>query len=231
VAQAALVAIVLLASGWLAARRHAPTTALAVVAAAGMAAVPIVVRYVPGRRFPSYLFMWAALVTLASLLVAGTELLARAPRLRAQRWLAGLLLLAVPALLLANGIREQRAWGSFQRDPRSVEIERLTQEIRAQVGADLPHNRRFLLRIAPHEDQFTAMGLILALDKAGLRFAVEPFGSPRVEGRFTPRGDEWAELLVGNLPATEGARRLGSPDGLSVVWQLPWRAGPTAPGH
>ena len=56
--------------------------ALGWVAAVGIAAVPLVVRYVPGRTFPSYLFMWASMVTLGALLVVGTELLARAPRLR-----------------------------------------------------------------------------------------------------------------------------------------------------
>ena len=39
-------------------------------------------------------------------------------------------------------------------------------------------------------------------------FSVEPFGSCRIEGRFTPRGNEWAELLVGNLEARPGAVRL-----------------------
>ena len=64
------------------------------------------------------------------------------------------------------------------------------------------------------------MGLILALDKARVPFSVEPFGSCRIEGRFTPRGNEWAELLVGNLEARPGAVRLDATDGLSVVWQM-----------
>ena len=63
----------------------------------------------------------------------------------------------------------------------------------------------------------------MALDKAGLPFAVEPFGSCRVEGHFTPRGDEWAEVLVGNLQPVGSAERVGVVGGLDVVWHLPWR--------
>jgi hypothetical protein len=221
--QALAVMLALLVCGWLAARRHAPTAALAVVAAVGIAAVPVVVRHMPGRAYPPYLFMWGSMVTLASLLVVATEWLARAERLRARRGLAAILLLALPAVLVADAWRIQPLV-TTPRDPRSILLESVTNETRAQASMDLPPGRRFLLRIAPYEDQFTAIGLILALDKAGLRFGVQPFGSCRVEGRFTPRGDEWAELLVGNLPAREGARRLGPPGGPSFVWQLPWRA-------
>jgi hypothetical protein len=210
--------LALLAGFLLAARRGAPSTALAAVAAAGVAAVFVAVRYVPGRAYPPYLFMWGAMVTLAILLVAVAELLARAPRLRARGGLAAAVLLALPVLLVADGLRTQPLVRN-PRDPRSILLERVTREVRALAAADLPPGRRFLLRVAPYEDQFTAIGLILALDKAGLRFGVEPFGSCRVEGRFTPRGDEWAELLLGSLPAGEGARRVGPEDGPSFVWQ------------
>jgi hypothetical protein len=224
--EAVLVAVSLLACGWLAARRRAPTVALGWVAAVGMAAVPLVVRYVPGRTFPSYLFMWGSMVTLAALLVVGTELLARAPGVRSRRGLAAASLLALPVILVADALRSQPAVNA-PRDPRSIAIESLTKQIKAQAAADVP-GRRFLLRVAPHEDPSTPLGLILALDKAGLRFGVEPFGSCRIEGRFTPRGDEWAELLVGDLPASEGARWLGSLDGPTVVWQVPWRRAPAS---
>jgi hypothetical protein len=224
---AALVSVALLVCGWQAARRRAPTAALSVVAGVATVAVPLVVRQMPGRSFPSYLFMWGAMVTFASLLVVGTEILARAPRVRSRSGLAVALLLGVPTVLLADALHGPTP--ATHRDPRSLAIEALTPEVRARVAADLPPGRRFLLRVAPHEDQGTAVGLILALDKAGLRFGVEPFGSCRIEGRFTPRGDEWGELLLGNLPARDGARRLGTPDGPSVVWQVAGRGEPATP--
>jgi hypothetical protein len=224
-----VVALALAAAGLLAARRRAPAAALAVIAAVAFAAAPAAVRYMPGRAFPPYLFMWGAMATLAALLVALGELVARVPALRPGRWLTVVLLAGVPPLLVA------RTWGTQSlvagpRDARSAMLEAVTGEVKARVAAELPAGRRFLLRIAPYEDQFTAIGLILALDKASLRFGVEPFGSCRVEGRFTPRGDEWAELLVGNLPAHEGAVRLGPADGPSFVWQAPWKqpGGPRA---
>jgi hypothetical protein len=217
-----VVALALAVAGWLAARRRAPAAALAVVAAVGIAAAPVVVRYMPGRAFPPYLFMWGAMATLAALLVVLTELLARAPSFAARTRLGAALLLALPPLLVAQAWRTQSLVAG-PRDARSALLERVTGEVKARAAADLPPGRRFLLRIAPYEDQFTAIGLILALDKAGLRFGVEPFGSCRVEGRFTPRGDEWAELLVGNLPVREDARRLGPVDGPSVVWQTRWK--------
>ena len=108
------------------------------------------------------------------------------------------------------------------RDATSVAVERLTREIQARVTADLPAGRRFLMRVAPNDDQPSVIGLILALDKAGLRFGVEPFGSCRVEGHFTPHGDEWAELLVGDLPARDGALNLGLLGGRVVAWQRLW---------
>jgi hypothetical protein len=224
-----LVSLALAVTGWLAARRRAPTAALAVVAAVGVAAAPLVVRYMPGRAFPPYLFMWGAMATLAALLVALSEILASVPALGSRRALATTVLVALAPLLLAQAWRTQRLVAG-PRDARSALLEAVTGEVKARAEADLPPGRRFLLRIAPYADQFTAIGLILALDKAGLRFGVEPFGSCRVEGRFTPRGDEWGELLVGNLPAREGARRLGPADGPSFVWQAPWRnqAGPAA---
>ncbi len=225
---AAFVSLALFASGWFAARRRAPMTALAVVAGVGLAAVPVAVRYLPGRAFPPYLFMWGAMVTFAALLTASTELAARAPRLRWGRGLGAALLLALPVVLVADGWRTQPHLAS-PRDPRSILIERVTADVRARAAADLPEHRRFLLRVAPYEDQFTSIGLVLALDKAGLPFAVEPFGSCRIEGRFTPRGDEWAELLVGRLPAGAGARRLGPAGGSGFVWHVPWRDGQRAP--
>jgi hypothetical protein len=161
------------------------------------------------------------MVTLMVLLVAGSELMARLPRLSAlASGRVGSLVLGLGALfLLVANLRAQADPSAFVRDPRSVDIERLTAEVRARATQDIP-GRRFLFRVAPHHSQATAIGLVLALDKAGLRFGVEPFGSCRYEGRFRPRGDEWAELLIGDLPARQGARRLGEGGTIDAAWQM-----------
>jgi hypothetical protein len=226
--RAALVAAALIVGGWLAARRRAATAALALVTALALIAVPIDVRYVPGRTLPSYQFEWASIVTLAALLVVGTEILARATRQHPSRYLAVGMLAALSGLLVANAMATA-ASTTRPRDATSAAIEDATRAIQARAAADLPPGRRFLVRVAAEKNQDVELGLILALDKAGLRFGVEPFGSCRLEGHFTPRGDEWAELLVGPLPSREGAVPIGTPGGIRVVWQRLWgRAGDVA---
>lgn len=222
--RAALVAAALLVGAWLAHRRRAATAALALQTAVALIAVAIAVRYVPGRFFPAYVFEWASMVTVAALLVAGTEILGHVTRQKPRRLLA-LGTLAIVSLSLVGRAVASAASMTIERDALSVAIENVTRAIQARAAADLPAGRRFLVRVDHREDRDTrnqaiVSGLILALDKAGLRFGVEPFGSCRLEGHFTPRGDEWAELLMGRLPAREGAVRIGAPGGVSVVWQL-----------
>ncbi len=206
----------------LAARRGAPTTALALVALVAAATLPVVALRSPGRELPWYLLQWGAMVTLVGLLGFGVELVEKRPRLArlvgSTKVLAGLVAV-LGSLLLASAIRNQAAVGRQARNPRALVVEKLTAAIKERAALDVGR-RRFLLRVAPHEDQALAVGLILALDKAKVPFSVEPFGSCRIEGRFTPRGNEWAELLVGNLEARPGAVRLDQRDGLSVVWQM-----------
>ncbi len=218
---AATLAAALAACFVLAARRGAATAALALAALLAGAGLPVVARQSPGRELPWYLLQWGAMVTLVALLAIGVEALERTRRLAQwTRGTAGQALLAVlSVLLLASAIRDQRAAGPPARNPRAIAVERLTRAIQERAALDVGR-RRFLLRVAPHEDQATAVGLILALDKARVPFSVEPFGSCRIEGRFTPRGNEWAELLVGNLEARPGAVRLDARDGVSVVWQM-----------
>jgi hypothetical protein len=221
VVRAATVAAALAAAYVLAVRRRAPTAALALVALLAAATLPVVALRSPGRELPWYLLQWGAMVTFTALLAAGCELLERAPRL--DRLASGpggvVVLVALPVLLLASAVRSQGGAGASTRNPRALAVERLTAAVKERAALDVGR-RRFLLRVAPHEDQALAVGLILALDKARIPFSVEPFGSCRIEGRFTPRGNEWAELLVGNLEARPGAVRLDASDGISVVWQM-----------
>jgi hypothetical protein len=217
----ALVAAAVIVGGWLAARRRAATAALALVTAMALIAVPIAVRYVPGRFLAAYLFEWASIVTVTALLVAGTELLGRATRQHPPRPLAVGTLAALSGLLVASTVATSASM-TRPRDATSAAIEDTTRAIQATVAADLPPGRRFLVRVAAQKNQDVEIGLILALDKAGLRFGVEPFGSCRLEGHFTPRGDEWAELLVGPLPSRPGAVPMGNPGGIRVVWQRLW---------
>jgi hypothetical protein len=216
---AALVAAALLVGGWSAARRRASMAALALVTAMALIAVPIAIRNVPGRRFlPAYVFEWASVVTLVALLVAGTELLVRVTRQHPPRFLAMGMLAVLSAWLVAVTIADSASM-TGPRAATSVAIEDVTRAIQARVVVDLPPRRRFLVRVAPHENQDIVIGLILALDKAGLHFGVEPFGSCRLEGHLTPRGDERAELLVGQLPSGARAVRIGALGDISVVWQ------------
>jgi hypothetical protein len=122
-------------------------------------------------------------------------------------------------LLVTSAARTQRAAGPRYRSPLSVAVERLTAAIQERAALDVGR-RRFIVRVAPHESQAMVVGLILALDKAKLPFSVEPFGSCRIEGRFTPRGNEWAEPPGCPPGARPGAVRLDASDGISVVWQM-----------
>lgn len=219
--RASLVAAALILGGRLAARRRAATTALALVTAMALIAVPIAVRYMPGRTLPAYTFEWASIVTLAALLVVGTELLERVTGEPPSRRLAAGTLAVLSGLLVANVVATSASM-TGSRETTSAAIEAATRAIQARAAADLPPGRRFLVRVAAEKNQDVELGLILALDKAGLRFGVEPFGSCRLEGHLTPRGDEWAELLVGPLPSREGAVPIGTLGGIRVVWQRPW---------
>jgi uncharacterized membrane protein YvlD (DUF360 family) len=226
--RAALPLIALVVAGVLARRRGSPIVAVVVVALLAMATLPVVALRSPGRELPWYLLQWGAMVTLVALLAFGIELVERIPWLgRQSRGVLGTAVLAaIPLLLVASALRSQSLAPTRPRNPRSVAVERMAAIVKERAALDIG-KRRFLVRVAPHEDQALAVGLILALDKRKISFSVEPFGSCRFEGRFTPRGNEWAELLVGNLEARPGAVRVDAGDGVSVVWQLKQVGGAT----
>jgi hypothetical protein len=83
----------------------------------------------------------------------------------------------------------------------------------SRVGAWRP-----LVEVRPHTDRDLALGVLLAMDKAGARFAVHPFGPFRLGGRWRPDGTEDARLVLGPenpaLTAEAGARLLGREAGL-----------------
>ena len=216
---AALLAVALAWAGRRAARRRAPATALALVTAAGMLAALAVARTAPGALSFGYVLYWVALVGVAAALVVGAEAASLWPRLAAA--LPGrpgrVLLVLACALLLAGNVRGWREAATPPRHPDSVRAEALAQAIRAQLAFET--RWPFLLRVGPGADPRVALGLILALDKAHLRFTVEPFGPYLLVGRFTPRGDEVGQLLLGDIPPTGRAKPVAVAESFPVVWQ------------
>jgi hypothetical protein len=205
-------------AGGLAARRRDPMAALALTSGLGVIAAVLVARLSPGRALPFYLVQWAAIVGIAAALVVAMEWLARAPRLRAaaRGWPGRVALGLVAVALLASGLRTVWTGGPRPRDPRAERVERLARAVQEKL-AERPRER-VLVRVGPREDQGTVVGLLLALDKTGTPLRVEPFGSVRFEGHFTPQGNETAELLLGDVEAGPQATRVAS-EGLGIVWQ------------
>ena len=92
---------------------------------------------------------------------------------------------------------------------------RLADAIDAGVATT---SRRPLLEVGPHTDRDLVLGVLLALDKTGTRFALRPFGPFRLGGHWTPDGTEDARIIVGHedegLAARPGVRLLGREAGL-----------------
>lgn len=214
-----LLSLALAWGGWHAARRRAPSAALALVTAAGMLAALAVARTAPGALRFGYVLHWVALVGVAAALVVSAEALSLRPRLAAGLQggpgRAGLLLAC--ALLLAGNVRQWREDAAQPRHPDSVRVEALAHAVRAQLAVE--SRWPFLLRVGPGADPGVALGLILALDKAHLRFTVEPFGPYLLVGRFTPRGDELGQLLLGDIPPAGRAKAVIVAESFPVVWQ------------
>ena len=114
-------------------------------------------------------------------------------------------------------MREWREGATQPRHADSVRAEALAHAVRTQLAVE--SRWPFLLRVGPGVDPGVALGLILALDKAHLRFSVEPFGPYLLVGRFTPRGDEIGQLLLGDIPPTGRAKPVAVPESFPVVWQ------------
>ena len=214
----ALLTLSLAWGGWRAARRQAPASALALVTAAGMLAAVAVGPHGPGALQFGYVLHWVALVGVAAALVACAEAVSLWPRVSAGlRGRPGRAVLALAcALLLAGNVREWRAEAArptprlgSSRGPAHAVLTQLTVESRWP----------FLVRVGPGADPRVALGLILALDKARLRFAVEPFGPYLLVGRFTPRGDEVGQLLLGDIAPAGARKAVAVAEAFPVVWQ------------
>ena len=200
--------------------RQAFPVALSLVTFAGIATAVLSATRVTGALLP-YLLRWMAMLAVgaAGALAAG---LAPLWRRRAEGWkrprLAGSA--GILALALISG-RNLALVRSVLQGPTPVATEesqsaaRLAEAIDAGVATT---SRRPLLEIAPHTDRDLVLGVLLALDKTGTRFAVRPFGPFRLGGHWTPDGTEDARIVVGHedqdLAARPGVRLLGREAGL-----------------
>jgi hypothetical protein len=213
-------------AGRRAARRRAGTAALAAVTLAALVAVVVTARAAPGALTFPYVLSWASFVGIAAALVVLAELaeLARRASLVA-RGAPGAATLAVAGLVLVLAqARTLRDSATLPRGPGSQRAEDAARDTCGQLdvlwrGLPLKARPRFLLRVGSGVDRDAVLGLILALDKARLRFAVLPFGPYRLDGRLRPRGGEQGELHVGEVPATGEVVPLSSTPGLAVAWQ------------
>lgn len=207
-------------------RRRAGTAALAVVTAAALVAVVVTARAAPGAVVFPYVLAWASFVGAAATLVVLAELVELAPRAR-QLAVGARAALAIGGLLLVLvQARAARESASLPREQGPQRVEQAARDTCRQLdvlwrGLPVPARPRFLLRVGSGVDRDAALGLILALDKARLRFAVQPFGPYRLDGRLRPGGQEKGELHVGEVPASSRVVPISSAPGLAVAWQYP----------
>jgi hypothetical protein len=200
--------------------RQAFPVALSLVTFAGIAAAVLSAMRVTGALLP-YLLRWMSMLGVGAAAALAASL---APlwRRRAQQWrrprLAGSAGLIALALVSGRNLALARA---VLQGPTPVAAEesksaaRLAEAIDAGIATT---SRRPLLEIAAHTDRDLVLGVLLALDKTGTRFAVRPFGPFRLGGHWTPDGTEDARVVVGpedaELAAQPGVRLLGREAGL-----------------
>lgn len=216
-----LLAVVLLSLAHLFARRTRQgfAAALSLITLAGLAAAVLSAARVTGPLLP-YLLRWMAMLSVgvAAALAAGLAPLLR-PRLEASRRPLLLLTTGLVALAIVSGRNLALAQSLLQSAPTPTEASeaagRLAEAIDAGVSTT---SHRALVEVAPHTDRDLVIGVVLALDKAGTRFAVRPFGPFRLGGRWTPDGTEDARLVLGpedaEVSAAPGVRLLGRDAGL-----------------
>jgi len=193
--------------------------ALSLVTLAGLAAGLVSAARVTGPLMP-YLLRWMAMLAVgtAAALAAGV-----APLLRVRPPLAGrerlATTLALVALALIAGRNLALAQAALSSPPQAPEDSVSAARLAASIAPALAtSSRRPLVEVSPHTERDLVLGVLLALDKSGTRFAVRPFGPFRLGGRWTPDGTEDARLVLGpedeRLAATPGVRALGREAGL-----------------
>lgn len=217
-----LLVVVALAVAHGAARRagHAFAIATSLVTFAGVAAAILSSARVAGPLLP-YLLRWMAmlLVGTAAALASGVAPLVRA-RAAASRRPRLLMTAGLVALALVSGRNLALAQSALRAPPAAAGDAQAPARLAEAIdsGVVIAERRRPLVEVGPHVDRDLVLGVLLALDKAGTRFAVQPFGPFRLGGRFTPDGTEDSRVVLGEedavLAATPGVRLLGREGGL-----------------
>jgi hypothetical protein len=193
--------------------------ALSLVTFAGLGAALLSAARVTGPLMP-YLLRWMAMLAVAAAaalaggvapLLGDRAPLSRRPRLATTLALVALAVIAGRNLALAQAAR--------QAPPQAPEESQAAGRLAAAISPVVAtSSRRPLVEVSPHADRDLVLGVLLALDKSGTRFAVRPFGPYRLGGRWTPDGTEDARLVLGaedpRLTATPGVRVLGGEAGL-----------------
>jgi hypothetical protein len=204
-----------------AARRtgQAFAAALSLVTLAGVAAAVLSAARVTGPLLP-YLLRWMAMlaVGIAAALAAGLAPLLRA-RAEASRRPLLLLTAGLIALALVTGRNLALAQSLLQSPPAPPEAAEAAARLAEAIDSSASTtSHRPLVEVAPHTDRDLVLGVVLAMDKAGTRFALKPFGPFRLGGRWAPDGTEDARLVLGGedaeLAAQPGVRLLGREAGL-----------------
>jgi hypothetical protein len=198
--------------------------ALSMVTLTGMSAAVYSTTRIPGWAQP-YLVGWMSMLGLCAL-IAATIGLATAPRLRHPRLGRLASIASVAVVVLLSGLATRAALKA--RDSPGPP-DALSEWIRMLAEPSVPALRasgvrRFLVEVERPVPRAVAVGLLLALDKAGVPFAVSPFGPFRFEGRMAPNGTEDAVLSVGGESSAwtdqEGASMLAREGGV-FLYLLP----------
>jgi hypothetical protein len=151
-----------------------------------------------------YLFRWGALLGMGVVVALAGGLGARlgSPR-RAWRNAAVLVTLAAIAALSFHNAR--LAWRTLEQPPDPSPASEAAGRLAAQVGAGLAEAgvRRPLVEVRPGTDRDLVVGVLVALDRRDVRFAVQPFGPFDLSGRWGPRGED-ARVVLGPEGAAGG---------------------------